>query len=181
MTVTINFIAGAGSGKSLMSALIFSELKINHKNVELVQEYAKTLVWQKKFDELNNQYFVTTQQYKMIKPLENVVDFIVCDSPLLLGLFYNRYHKTNVSNIEKTEKMILSKMNEFMNIYIFLERNPEYPFTQEGRLQNENEAKQIDIDMKKLLEEFNLPYFSIMSSKNNIPQIIDYINTQLQN
>lgn len=113
----------------------------------------------------------------MIKPLENIVDFIVCDSPLLLlGLFYNRYNKTNVSNIEKTEEMIL---NEFTNIYIFLERNPENPFTQQGRLQNEKECKEVGIDMKKLLEEFNLPYLSIMSSKNNIPQIIDYINKNI--
>ena len=55
MTIIINFISGAGAGKSLMSALTFSELKMCHYNAELVQEYAKNLVWQEKFDELNNQ------------------------------------------------------------------------------------------------------------------------------
>ena len=175
MTITINFISGCGAGKSLMSALIFAELKMNHNNCELIQEYAKNLVWQNKLDELNNQYHVTTKQYKMMKPLNGVVDYIVCDSPLLIGLFYNRYHKTNVSNIQRTEEMILSKMSEFTNIYIFLERNPEYPFTQEGRLQNEQEAKYIDNQMKELLQEFDLPYLSIISSKESIPQIIDYI------
>lgn len=111
----------------------------------------------------------------MIKAINGSVNYIICDSGLLIGLFYNRYHKDNVSNIQKTEQMILDKMNEFNNIYIFLERNPEFPFEQEGRLQNEKEAQQIDIGFKDILNEFNLPYKSFISSKDSIPQIIDYI------
>jgi hypothetical protein len=175
MTVVVNFIGGAGVGKSLMSALTFAELKMRHLNSEIVSEYAKNLVWQNRLDELDNQYQVSYEQYRMIKPLDNVVDYIICDSPLLVGVFYNRYHKTNVCNIEKTERMIKSKMSEFKNVYIFLERNLEYPFTQEGRLQNENEAKEIDIKFKSLLEEFELPYLSIVSSKESIVKIVEYI------
>jgi hypothetical protein len=174
-TKVVNFISGAGAGKSLMSALTFAELKMRHIKTEYVQEYAKSLVWQKLFDELANQYHVSMQQYKMIKSVNGSVDYIICDSGLLIGLFYNRYHKDNVSNIQKTEQMILDKMNEFNNIYIFLERNPEFPFEQEGRLQNEKEAQQIDIGFKDILNEFNLPYKSFISSKDSIPQIIDYI------
>ena len=174
-TKVINFISGAGAGKSLMSALTFAELKMRHLKTEYVQEYAKTLVWQKRFDELANQYHVSMQQYKMIKAVDGAVNYIICDSGLLIGLFYNRYYKDNVSNIQKTEQMILNKMSEFNNIYIFLERNPEFPFEQEGRLQNEKEAQQIDIGFKSILNEFNLPYKSFISSKNSIPQIIDYI------
>jgi hypothetical protein len=175
MTVVVNFIGGAGVGKSLMSALTFAELKMRHLNSEIVSEYAKNLVWQNRLDELDNQYQVSYEQYRMIKPLDNVVDYIICDSPLLVGVFYNRYHKMNVCNIEKTERMIKSKMSEFKNVYIFLERNLEYPFTQEGRLQNENEAKEIDIKFKSLLEEFELPYLSIVSSKESIVKIVEYI------
>ncbi len=46
-TYIINFIGGPGIGKTTLSALIFAKLKL-HENkyvVELVQEYAKTLVW----------------------------------------------------------------------------------------------------------------------------------------
>lgn len=177
MTIVVNFISGCGCGKSLSAALTFAELKMKHLNVELVQEYAKILVWQNRLDELDNQYQVTTEQYKMIKALQGKVDYIVCDSPLLVGLFYNRYSKTNVSNVYKTQEMILNKMDEFTNVYIFLERNPEYPFTQEGRLQNEQEAKIIDQQMKELLYEFNLPFLSIKSSKDSIQTILDYILT----
>ena len=175
MTIVVNFIAGCGAGKSLISALTFAELKMMHLNSELVQEYAKILVWQNRFDELNNQYSVTTEQYHMIKALNEKVDYIICDSPLLIGIFYNRYNLNNVSNVEKTETHILNKMNEFKNIYILLQRNNEYPFTQVGRLQTEIQAKEIDTQMKELLDKFNLPYLSIISSKNSISKIIDYI------
>lgn len=173
-TKVINFISGAGAGKSLISAMTFAELKMKHLKTEYVQEYAKTLVWQKRFDELANQYHVSMEQYKMIKAVDGAVDYIVCDSGLLIGVFYNRYHKNNVSNIQKTEQMILDKMKEFDNIYIFLERNSEFPFEQEGRIQNEEEAKQIDIQFKELLHELKLPYKSFLSSRESIPKIIDY-------
>ena len=171
----INFISGAGVGKSLMSALTFAELKMQHLKAEYVQEYAKTLVWQKRFDELDNQYQVSMEQYKMIKAVDGAVDYIVCDSGLLIGLFYNRYHKTNVCNVQKTEEMLLRKMSEFENIYIFLERNPEFPFEIEGRMQDEDESKKIDTQFKELLHELNLPYKSFLSSQKSIPGIIDYI------
>ena len=175
MTKVINFIGGSGCGKSLMAALTFAELKMKHLKTEYVQEYAKMLVWQQKFEELDNQYQVSTEQYRMIKAVDGSVDYIICDSPLLVGLFYNRYHPTNVCNVKKTENMLLSKMSEFNNIYIYLERNPEFPFEKEGRMQNEDESKKIDIMFKNLLDEFNLPYLSIISSKKSIPTIMNYI------
>ena len=174
-TKVINFISGAGCGKSLMSALTFAELKMRHIKAEYVQEYAKTLVWQKRFDELANQYHVSMQQYNMIKAVDGAVNYIVCDSGLLIGLFYNRYHKNNVCDVKKTESMILNKMKEFENIYIYLERNPEFPYEPEGRMQNEQESKQIDLQFKELLHELKLPYKSFLSSRESIPKIIDYI------
>ncbi len=171
----INFISGAGCGKSLMSALTFAELKMRHMKAEYIQEYAKTLVWQKRFEELDNQYQVSMEQYKMIKAVDGEVNYIVCDSGLLIGVFYNRYHKTNVCNVQKTEFMLLNKMKEFDNIYIFLERNPEFPYEREGRMQDEQEAKLIDTKFKELLEELKLPYKSFLSSRNSIPDILKYI------
>lgn len=174
-TKVINFVGGSGCGKSLMAALTFAELKMRHISTEYVQEYAKTLVWEKRFDELDNQYQVSTEQYRMIKAVENAVDYIVCDSGLIIGLFYNRYHRTNVCNVEKTEKMLRQKMDEFDNIYIYLERNKEYPYEKEGRIQDEEEAKEIDILFKSLLDELELKYLSIVSSKESISKIMEYI------
>jgi len=174
--IHINFIAGSGAGKSTMASLVYGELKMQHKSAEYVSEYAKGLVWAGKLDELNNQYRVSQKQYNMIKVLDNVVDYIVCDSPLLIALHYNRYSKTNVSNVEKTEEQIKKWMLEFNNIYIYIERNEEYPYEQEGRIQDLQEAKIIDKLFLDLLKELNLPYLSIKSDKNNVKKIIEYVN-----
>ena len=174
-TKIVNFIGGPSLGKSLISALTFAELKSRHYKAEYVQEYAKMLVYKKDFETLNNQYFVSTQQYKMFKAVDGQVDYICADSPLLIGLFYNRDHPTNVSDVQKTEQMIIQKMNEFENIYIYLERNNKYPFETQGRIHNEEQSCIIDTKMKKLLDEFELNYLSIISDKESIPQIVDYI------
>ena len=174
-TKVINFVASPSTGKSLMAALIFSELKMRHYKAEYVQEYAKTLVWQDRLDDLANQYNVSLEQYRMIKSVNGKVNYICLDSPLLLGLFYNRDHPENVCNVEKTENMILSKMSEFDNIYIFLERNEEFPYETEGRIHNEEQSKVISSQLLALLDEFGIEYKSFKSDKKNVSAILDYI------
>ena len=171
----INFVGAPSSGKSMMAALTFVKLKTDHNSSELIQEYAKQLVWDNKFEELANQWYVTKKQYDMIKAVYGKVDYVVTDSPLLLGLYYNRHENENVCNIEKTEKMILSKMSEFDNIYIFLERNEEFPYEIEGRIHNEEQSKVISSQLLGLLDEFGIEYKSFKSDKKNVSAILDYI------
>ena len=66
-TKVINFVAAPSSGKSLMAALIFSELKMRHYKAEYVQEYAKTLIWQNRLEELANQYNVSLESLNLLK------------------------------------------------------------------------------------------------------------------
>lgn len=174
-TKVINFVASPSTGKSLMAALIFSELKMRHYKAEYVQEYAKTLVWQDRLDDLANQYNVSLEQYRMIKSVNGKVNYICLDSPLLLGLYYNRHHDNNVCNVEKTEKMILSKMSEFDNIYIFLERNEEFPYEIEGRIHNEEQSKVISSQLLDLLDEFGIEYKLFKSDQKNVSAILEYI------
>ena len=44
-TKVINLVAGPSSGKSLVAALLFAELKMLHYKAEYIQEYAKILIW----------------------------------------------------------------------------------------------------------------------------------------
>jgi nicotinamide riboside kinase len=180
-TKIINLIGAPSVGKSVIAASLFAELKMKHFKAEYVQEYAKMLVWQNRLDELANQYNVSLQQYKMIKAIDNKVDYICVDSPLVIGLFYNRHFPDNICNIEKTEKMIKSKMEEFDNIYIYLQRNTEFPFEKEGRIHTEDEAKIIDAKILDLLNELNIDYKIFKSDRNLIPEMLDYIYNHNQN
>ncbi|NDD83741.1 hypothetical protein EB118_23125 [bacterium] len=170
----VNFMGAPGVGKSTVTALTFAEIKCMHKSVELVQEYAKQLVWQSRFDELNNQWFVSNSQYKMLKAVDSKVEWICTDSPLLLGLFYNRYHKDNVCNVEKTERMIMSRINEFDNVYIFLERG-DFPYETQGRIHTIDESDEIQNQLKDLLDTIGVSYLTVKSDKSSIPDIIKYL------
>jgi hypothetical protein len=172
-TSIINIIAGPSAGKTTMAALIFAELKIRGYIVEYVQEYAKKLVWLQDFETLNNQHYVSTQQYKLLRSIYGKVDFIVTDGSLLHGLYYNKL-ADNLSNPQKTHNKILEYYSEFNNVNIFLTRG-EFDYEQAGRIQNESAAKQIDVDLKEILNAEKIEYAVYKSDKNSVNEIIDHV------
>jgi len=180
-TYVINFIAQPGSGKSSVSASLFSQLKCHEKlkrkkSVEYIQEYAKQLVWTKNWDALNDQHYVSRKQYGLLKQMDGLVDIIVCDYSLLNGLYYNRFNPDNVSDVEKTHKYILDRYNEFVNINIFLNRG-DFEYETEGRIQTEDEATQVGIDMKRMLQENNIYYteFTADLSSESMTKLVNFV------
>lgn len=173
-TYIINFISGPGSGKSTICALVFAKLKLKGFVCEYIQEYPKTLVWTKDFDTLNNQYFVSMKQFNILKQMVGTVQYVCTDGPLVHGLYYNLYNKDNTSNIQKTEKMILDNYNQFDNINIFLERG-NFKYEPQGRLQTEDEARDIDVILKHMLKQNKIPYTAFISDPENVDKIIEHI------
>ena len=178
-TFVVNFIGAPGCGKSIISALIFAQLKLKHYVTEYVQEYAKQLVWTKDFDTLNNQYYVTKHQYKLLKQIDGKVNYIVTDGPLIHGLYYNTYNPDNTSDITKTTHLILDSHHHFRNINIVLTRG-DFAYEQEGRLQTKSEARDIDVIMKQLLKtkQINYKEFLANAEPENIAQMVDYVLQQ---
>jgi len=182
-TKIVNLISGPGSGKSAFTGLILGYLKMNGYSAEIVYEYAKQLVWLKKFDELNNQYHISSTQYNLFKSINGSVEYVITDGSLLHGLIYNRTNENNVCDVLKTEKAILNWYKEFNNVNIFLERNENIEYEQNGRIQNLVEAKYLDNLLKSYLNEFEIPFYTIKTEdfdvrKNNfdINKILYLIN-----
>jgi hypothetical protein len=178
-TLVINFVGAPGVGKSLFSALLYAELKLRGLQIEYIQEYVKNLIWQERFEEINNQFEVSYQQYKMLKAVDGKLDYIVTDGSLLLGLYYNEIFPHNVSNVEKTREMIKAKMGEFNSVYIFLEHG-DFPFENEGRIHTYEESKHISVQLESLIEELELPCLKVKSNIENMSLIIDYILARRQ-
>ena len=175
----INFISGPGSGKSTMVSFVYGELKLLGYDIETVHEYAKILVLQKRFEELNNQYYVSNKQYKLLKSYADMSEVIITDGSLLHGLHYNTNNKENVSNLEKTETAIMRFYNDFDNINIFLDRH-DNKYDNRGRIENIEEAIAADSSILEYLDKYNINYLKVKSDINNIPDIVEYIKEQLK-
>lgn len=178
-TRVVNLVAGPCAGKTVVSALLFAHLKKAGYLTEFAQEYAKDLVWQERFDELDNQYHVSTQQYRKFKSMVGKVEFIVTDGSLIHGLYYNRHNPTNVCDVDKTEKKILEYHNEFENIVIFVERG-NFPFEQAGRQQNEAESKSIDTEIKNILLRHNISYITFRNGVDSLETLANLIVSNLE-
>lgn len=170
----INLISGPCAGKSVLAALIFAKLKLKGYVTEYVQEYAKTLVWTKDFDTLNDQYFVSKKQYQVFKEMDGVVDFIVTDGSLYHGIYYNRHNNNNTSNIEKTEKFILDCASQFNNINVFLDRG-DIEYEQQGRIESAEEAKEIDTILRHMLRRCGIQFETFDSDYEKVDDIVNYI------
>lgn len=172
-TKVINLVAGPGSGKTTIASLLFANIKLRKKVAELAPEFAKQLVWKKEFDILNNQHVVSLQQYKLIKSMDGLVEYIVTDGPLIHGIYYNRYNTDNMSDVIKTEKKIIEFNNEFDNIYIYLKRG-DFEYETAGRIQTYTEALDIDIKLLDILNEYKICYKTFIADPNNVKDMVDY-------
>lgn len=180
MTTVINFIAGPGVGKSVMTSLAFARLKMMGYNAEIVPEYAKQLVWTGEFEMLNNQYHVSYYQNKLISALTGKTDLIVTDGCLLHGLVYNMINPDNTSDKDKTKAAILNWFDGFKNINILLERNPDLTYQQEGRIQTPDEALHVDNLLKYQLFDNKIEYKSFTSGEDTIPEILRFIEEKIK-
>jgi nicotinamide riboside kinase len=173
-TKIINLIGAPSSGKTVLAAMLFAELKKMHLSVEYIQEYIKSLIYKEKYNLINNQYYISTKQYELFKSIDNKVDYIVTDGSLFHGLYYNRSYKENVSNIEKTEIKIKEYISEFDNIYIYIKRG-NWKYQNEGRIHKENEAEKISKDLRDLMNNQGILFFDFDWVTDNLSDLIKKI------
>jgi len=166
-TLIVSLYAGPGTGKSTTMAGVFAELKMNDINCEMAPEFAKEKVWEKSFDVLKNQIYIFGKQYHTIERLRDKVDVIITDSPLLLSLIYD------TTDLPEFKNLVLAVNNRFKMLNFFLRRNKKY--NPSGRMQNEEEAKIIDLRIKKLLDDNNIVYESIAAGRDAIEFIRDVV------
>ena len=142
-TQVINVIGGPGCDKSLITSAIIVFLKLREKTIEVIPDFAKSLVWQ--------------QNFEMLSLLDGQVQFLITECSLPQVLFYNENYLDNICDIEKTRKQILEWYNQCNNINIFVERG-DRKYIRTGRFQDEEQARTIDRGMRELLDREALPY-----------------------
>jgi len=146
--IVVNFFAGAGAGKSTISAEVFSKLKKLGYKTELVGEFAKECILQKNFEMLKDQLYLFATQVHRLRGLEKSgVDIAVSDSPLPLNLIYGNEGKI-------FEELVWHEFNKYDNMNYLLDRIDGFWQT-DGRVGDEKIARKVDKDLIKLLKNIN--------------------------
>lgn len=172
-TRVINLISGPGVGKSTMAAEIFSKLKRQNKNVELVREYAKDWAWDARRIEPAFQAHIFGEQTYRESRLYGKVNYLITDSPLSLCAFYQERY-TNSSYLRGAVQGFYNEaINNHRVVYwnIFLERDPIRPYRQEGRFEDQDEASAIDHEIYRYVDR----HFGIFYSGRTLEDVMEQL------
>lgn len=154
--IVVNLFGVPSAGKSTGAAYIFSQLKLNGINAELITEFAKDKVWENNTEVFKNQaYLFGKQSYRMSR-CRDKVDVLITDSPLPLSIFYNKDAVLG----EDFNRTVMNVFNSYNNLnYLLLRVKPYNPI---GRHQTEKESNELKQPMIDLLQSRDIKY-----SENN--------------
>ena len=142
-------------------------MKQKDYKAEYIQEYAKELTFGKDYTKLSDQLLILGEQHHRMYRLKDQVDFLIHDSPFVMGL---TYLQDDEHLPKKTYKKLIVKMfKSYNNINIFLQRNTkEHMYQEYGRSQSLEEAIQKDKEIKQMLDDNKIPYIVVkMGKKSN--------------
>jgi hypothetical protein len=177
-SIIINFFGGPGIGKSTQACGLFTEMKKHHMSVEYTYEFPKEVAWEGNVSQLKDQFFITANQHRNISRLYGKVEYVIVDSPIVLGCFYeqrygegypaSKYSMTGLSDF------LWKLFKQYNNINILLKRNDE-SYDTNGRLQGLQEAQEIDNDIRETLLINNIPFIEFNVDNNTPSDIFNYI------
>lgn len=150
-----------------MSGGLFNKLKTVDYNVEYVQEFAKTLTWEKNHIALSHQFYVSAVQDYTQNMLVGQVDAVITDSPILLGLLYYKEDNEKIKN--HFTRLILERFYAQNNINFFVKRVKKY--NKSGRNQTESEAKVIDNKIKELMADNHIPFIEVEGNNDGLEKV----------
>lgn len=163
MSTVINLFGGSGLGKSTTAALLFGEMKLQGLHCELVREYVKEWAWAGRKVGPDDQDTIYENQLSRERLYYNKLDFIVTDSPLLLGPIYQKFYTGD----DPIKNRVLEGLQQaaddgIIHMNFVLQRNKE--FDARGRYENETQAKAVDELVEQYLKDLSIPYHIIKSN-----------------
>lgn len=177
MSVVINLYGGPGTGKSTTAAGLFSALKTAGKNAELIQEYVKQWAWEKRVPVAYDQFYIFGKQARKEYTLFGQVDTIVTDCPVSMCAFYGWMYGGEeqaelFKGMVKTYYNLVGRDHQYLHIWL----NRKKAYNPKGRFQTEEQARQIDVDMKAYLEtECGLTFITLDADEGVVPKLMELI------
>lgn len=129
-------------------------MKKRQIEVELVTEYAKDMTWEKRHNVLSDQLYILAKQNRRLVRLQGQVEWVITDSPLLLGMIYKNegYHSL-------FDDFTMEVFNSYDNNNFLIGRDFEYQAA--GRNQTADQAVEVDSLIKTLLDQKQVDYHRV--------------------
>ncbi len=169
--IVINLWGAPSSGKSTNAAGLYYLMKINKFKVELIHEFVKDLIWEEHLSIIGDQNYIFANQNRMLARLDGKVDYAITDSPLPLSCYYaqKEYLKKYPSFID----VVWENFNSYKNINILLTQG--HDFENYGRIHDENQAREIQKDLKNILADNSIVHYEARTNPDLINEIFQII------
>jgi AAA domain len=167
----LNLWGGPGTGKSTTAAGLFYAIKKTGANVELVGEYAKDLVYDRRTNILGDQIYIFAKQQRRIARLaDHHMEWVITDSPIPLGLVYTQPGTLS----DHFDQLVMEVFNQYENYNFLLQRNVIY--NPVGRNQkNEQEAREFDHKVCELVAKHNINIENVVGGEPAVNTILQRI------
>ncbi len=175
MISRVNLFGGPGVGKSTLAARLYSCLKQDGFDPELVREDVKQWAYEKRFINPWDCIGVFGRQLDAEQRLLQLgVKPVISDSPLRLNCYYSKVVHNCPAHAELIA--ICRQFDETYPALNFFVQRPTKPFSGVGRYQTEQAAKALDRDIKHYIAIFGIKYHDITSdSESDFNQAISRI------
>lgn len=164
----INFFGAPGAGKTTAALGLTYELKKRWVSAELIQEYAKDLVYSDSAHLLSHQHGVFAEQERRLNRVVGKAALAVSESPLLLSAYYSP-EDYPISFKQSVFDFFLN----YHNINIFVERSHAYSAI--GRIQNEAESDAVAWSMRQFLRDNGIPFYSVTANDANPAYLVYWL------
>lgn len=169
-TLIINLFGAPGSGKSTTMAGVFAKLKARGYDCEMVTEFAKDLVWEKREETFKDELYIFAKQAHRIFRVNGKVDIIITDRPLLATVLFNNLYGKKSKNLDN---LVIEEFNSYNNMNFLIERVGDYQSN--GRNENEDASNRMQIMTEGILQDLGLLYHKVKADEKAVDIISDAI------
>lgn len=174
MTLVVNFFGGPGCGKSTLMAATYAGLKMRGVLAEMAPEFAKDLVWERRYAAMSCQEYVTGEQVWRIERLVmGGVEVVVTDSPILLGAVY-----APPVSAEALGRTLFNAHSRTRSVNLWVRR--EKPYDPRGRRQSEESARDVDRQITAMLGHYGIRTETVSSTPEGRDRVIETVAREIR-
>jgi thymidylate kinase len=172
----ISLLGGPGCGKSTTASWIYSQLKMDGKDVELIREWVKKWAYMGVQIDSFDQLLIFSQQLREEElVLKSGVDLVITDSPVFLPVCYSIKYKFR-------EWEALAKISKYFDetypsINIFLTREG-IEYVDEGRYETKDEAIAVDNLILSYMDKVGVNYIKMPAMQKE--RILEYVKREIK-